>query len=74
MQVIDLESGDVLHWLRLEGVVSELYDVVVRPGVVLPTGEQVALASCRKDSGKNIRGKNMCLELFKCRLIAITAE
>ena len=34
--VIDLRSGDVVHWLRIEGIVSELYDVVVLPGVVRP--------------------------------------
>jgi uncharacterized protein (TIGR03032 family) len=36
LQVIDLRSGDVVHWLRIEGVVTELYDVVVLPGVVRP--------------------------------------
>jgi uncharacterized protein (TIGR03032 family) len=34
--VIDLESGDVAHWVRIEGVVTELYDVAVLPGVVRP--------------------------------------
>jgi hypothetical protein len=34
--VIDLRSGDVVHWVRLEGMVSELYDVVVLPHVVRP--------------------------------------
>jgi len=34
--VIDLKSGDIVHWLRLEGVVEELYDVVVLPGVARP--------------------------------------
>ena len=24
--VVDLAIGDIVHWLRLEGVVSELYD------------------------------------------------
>jgi uncharacterized protein (TIGR03032 family) len=33
LQVIDLRSGDVAHWLRVEGVVKELYDVAVLPGV-----------------------------------------
>ena len=28
---IDLASGDVVHWLRITGVVSELYDVAVLP-------------------------------------------
>ena len=36
LQVIDLRSGDVVHWLRIEGVVQELYDVVVLPGVRRP--------------------------------------
>jgi uncharacterized protein (TIGR03032 family) len=34
--VIDLRSGDTVHWLRLDGVVEELYDVVALPGVVRP--------------------------------------
>ena len=34
--VIDLRSGDIVHWVRIEGVVSELYDVVTLPGVVRP--------------------------------------
>jgi uncharacterized protein (TIGR03032 family) len=36
LQVIDLRSGAVAHWVRLEGMVSELYDVVALPGVVRP--------------------------------------
>jgi uncharacterized protein (TIGR03032 family) len=36
LQVIDLRNGDVVHWVRLEGMVSELYDVVVLPGVARP--------------------------------------
>jgi uncharacterized protein (TIGR03032 family) len=36
LQVIDLRSGDVAHWLRLGGVVTELYDVAVLPGVSRP--------------------------------------
>jgi uncharacterized protein (TIGR03032 family) len=36
LYVIDLRSGDVAHWIRVEGMVSELYDVVVLPGVVRP--------------------------------------
>lgn len=36
LYVVDLRTGDVVHWLRLEGIVSELYDVVVLPGVVRP--------------------------------------
>jgi uncharacterized protein (TIGR03032 family) len=36
LQVIDLQSGTEVHWLRLEGTVEELYDVVVLPGVMRP--------------------------------------
>jgi uncharacterized protein (TIGR03032 family) len=36
LSVIDLRSGDTPHWVRLEGMVSELYDVAVLPGVVRP--------------------------------------
>lgn len=36
LQVIDLRTGDVVHWLRIEGLIEELYDVVVLPGVRRP--------------------------------------
>jgi uncharacterized protein (TIGR03032 family) len=36
VQIIDLKSGDVVHWIRVEGVVQELYDVVTLPNVKRP--------------------------------------
>ncbi|MGF2036395.1 MAG: TIGR03032 family protein [Nostoc sp. CmiVER01] len=36
LMVIDLKTGEVVHWLRLEGEVTELYDVQVLPGVRCP--------------------------------------
>ncbi len=36
VQVIDLKSGDAVHWLRMEGVVDELYDVVALPNIRRP--------------------------------------
>jgi len=36
LYVIDLKTGDTVHWLRIEGIVSELYDVVVLPDVIRP--------------------------------------
>ncbi len=36
LMVIDLKTGDAPHWLRLDGVVKELYDVAVLPGVKRP--------------------------------------
>jgi predicted O-linked N-acetylglucosamine transferase (SPINDLY family) len=34
--VIDMRSGTVAHWLQIDGVVIELYDVAVLPGVRRP--------------------------------------
>ena len=36
LQVIHLQTGDCIEWLRIEGQVSELYDVAVLPGVTRP--------------------------------------
>ncbi len=36
LMVIDLRSGDAVHWLRLDGIVEELYDVAALPGVRRP--------------------------------------
>ncbi|MHC5673606.1 TIGR03032 family protein [Nostoc sp.] len=36
LMVIDLKTGQVVHWLRLEGEVTELYDVQVLSGVSRP--------------------------------------
>ena len=37
IQVVDLRSGDALHWIRFEGLVEELYDVIALPGVRNPS-------------------------------------
>lgn len=36
LAVIDLKTGDLAHWLRLEGVVQELFDVAVLKDVTRP--------------------------------------
>jgi uncharacterized protein (TIGR03032 family) len=36
LMVIDLRSGDIVHWLRIHGVIEELYDVALLPGVTRP--------------------------------------
>ena len=36
LQVIDLRTGDAVHWVRIEGNIQELYDVVALPGVHRP--------------------------------------
>jgi hypothetical protein len=37
VQIINLQSGDIVEWIRLEGGVSELFDVRVLSGVRRPT-------------------------------------
>jgi uncharacterized protein (TIGR03032 family) len=34
--VIDTKTGDIAHWLRISGVVKELYDVLALPGIKRP--------------------------------------
>ncbi|MFT4253512.1 MAG: TIGR03032 family protein [Caulobacter sp.] len=36
IMVVDLSSGDVVEWIRLEGHITELFDVAVLPGVKCP--------------------------------------
>lgn len=37
VQIVNLQSGDIVEWIRLEGGVTELFDVRVLPGVRRPT-------------------------------------
>ncbi|MBU2583134.1 MAG: TIGR03032 family protein [Alphaproteobacteria bacterium] len=37
LAVIDLTTGDMREWVRIEGVVRELYDVAVLPGIRRPS-------------------------------------
>lgn len=34
--VIDLNRGTIVHWVRIEGTITELYDVAVLPEVQRP--------------------------------------
>ena len=36
LQVINLVTGDIVQWIRLEGEVTELFDLCVLPGVRRP--------------------------------------
>lgn len=36
LYVIDLRTGDITDWVRIEGLVNELYDVVALPGAARP--------------------------------------
>lgn len=35
--VIDLDTGDVVEWVRIEGIIDELFDVAVLPAVKTPS-------------------------------------
>lgn len=37
LQIVNLDSGDIVEWIKLEGGVTELFDVSVIPGVRQPT-------------------------------------
>lgn len=37
IQVVDLRTGDAVHWIRFEGLVDEIYDVITLPGVRNPS-------------------------------------
>jgi uncharacterized protein (TIGR03032 family) len=49
LYVIDLQTGDVAHWARIEGVVSELYDVAV-----LPNRKNAGLVGFRSDEIRRV--------------------
>ena len=36
LQIVDLNSGTVAHWLKVEGDVSEIYDVITLPATLRP--------------------------------------
>ncbi len=36
VMVIDITTGTTMHWVRIEGVIRELYDVCVLPGYLRP--------------------------------------
>ena len=36
VQIVDLLTGDIVEWLRLDGAISELFDVAVLPKLRCP--------------------------------------
>lgn len=36
LQVIELQTGNIVHWLKVERDVSEIYDVIALPGALRP--------------------------------------
>ena len=45
--IINLASGDIVEWLRLEGEIVELFDVAALPGVRCPMSIGVGTAEIR---------------------------
>lgn len=37
LQIVNLDNGDAIHWVRIEGIVRELYDVAFLPGIKRPS-------------------------------------
>ena len=61
IQIVDLRTGDVLQWIRLEGQVRELFDVAVIPEVrcpmaVSPQSREFASTVTRVDQFGSLNG------------------
>ena len=55
LQVVDLRNGDVAHWLRLEGDVTELFDCALIPQTRCPR----ALGPWSRELGDVVRGEGL---------------
>jgi uncharacterized protein (TIGR03032 family) len=47
LNVVDLETGDIVHWLRLDGHVKEIFGVAVLPNVRCPMAVGLATPEIR---------------------------
>jgi uncharacterized protein (TIGR03032 family) len=56
LSVIDLRTGEEVHWLRIAGPVSELYDMVVLPGVSRPAALGFVPEDLRRIIAVGVRG------------------
>lgn len=61
IQIVDLRTGDVLQWIRLEGLVRELFDVAVIPDVrcpmaISPQGGEFATTVTRVEPFGSLHG------------------
>jgi uncharacterized protein (TIGR03032 family) len=45
--IVDLRTGDLVEWMRLDGAIRELFDVAVLPGVTCPMAVGVASPEIR---------------------------
>jgi uncharacterized protein (TIGR03032 family) len=65
LHVINLRTGDAEHFLRVEGLVGEIYDVVALPGTVRPvalgfkTNEILQTVAIDHAGGKTVRSRRL---------------
>jgi len=61
LHIIDMDSGDIVHWLRLDGRIKETFDVAVLPDVRCPMAiglagseirSHITLESSETDAGR----------------------
>ena len=57
LNIIDLDSGDIVHWLRLDGRIKETFDVAVLPGARCPMA--LGLASAEIRTHITVEGKDV---------------
>jgi Domain of unknown function (DUF4915) len=85
LQIVNLVSGDIVQWIRIEGAVSELYDVAVLPGVRRPmaasfTGPRSTIPSPSKcEPAERYRRHRrerscVCCRLYVCRLVVTDSQ
>lgn len=36
IQIVDLRTGEIVEWLRLDGAITEMFDVTALPGIICP--------------------------------------
>ena len=58
--MVDLHTGRTVEWLKFEGIVEELYDVLVLPGVQRPKAlglktDEIQRNVWFKDDGRVVR-------------------
>ncbi len=63
LMVIDLDQGNVAHWLRLEGEISELYDVQILPRIRCPSAISLNTEILMAD---HFNGDFICWKARKC--------
>jgi uncharacterized protein (TIGR03032 family) len=72
LMIIDLKTGEIAHWLRIEGVITEFYDVQVLAGVQRPkalglkTDEIQRLITIEDDNNKQQNTQALISVIIPC--------